>query len=148
MRWRLSLASLTVMGLHFCSMDKWAGKDEFYKRKLDFCFFLLLCAIKRDRWDSVSFGWCIICMCCLHFLDLQSFLKLPLAQEIHQGAVLSWIHLVQLDMLVIIADVLKLWLMNPCEQSRLQYPVIRRWIKDSKAVKIQACLLSWLIPQP
>lgn len=39
----LSLASLTIMGLHFCSLDKLVGKDEFYRRKSDFLVFLYCC---------------------------------------------------------------------------------------------------------
>lgn len=39
MRRRLSLASLILMGLHFCSLDKLVRKDGFYKRKLDLLVF-------------------------------------------------------------------------------------------------------------
>lgn len=58
MQQRLSLASLILMGLHFCSLDKLVRKDGFYERKLDLLFFRVA-VCRKTRPMGFSLLWLV-----------------------------------------------------------------------------------------
>lgn len=83
------------MGLHFCSRDKLVRKDGFYKRKLDFIIRVAVCHKMRPMGFSPLWLLChLACVVtksvCAAFIfqTYSPFLNLPLAEEIHRGAVL------------------------------------------------------------
>lgn len=63
MQRRLSLASLTLMGLQFCSLGKLVRKDGFYKRKLDFLVFLVA-VCHKTRPMGFSLLWLVYHLTC------------------------------------------------------------------------------------
>lgn len=91
----LSLASLTIMGLHFCSLDKLVRKDGFYRRKSDFLFFhVAVCYKTRPMgfsllWLTLIWPYAVTeSMCPVFLFQIYSplFSNLPLAGKLQNAS--------------------------------------------------------------